>query len=60
MRTKTPHTLAEKELREALAGFDLLYLIPAVTVSLLIQVFRAWRWKIELSPLADLKFSYRT
>jgi uncharacterized protein (TIRG00374 family) len=45
------------ELRVALAGFNLLYLIPAVTVSLLIQVFRAWRWKIELSPLADLKFS---
>jgi uncharacterized protein (TIRG00374 family) len=45
------------ELREALVSFNLLYLIPAVAVSLLIQIFRAWRWKIELSPLADLRFS---
>jgi len=46
-----------EELGQALAGFNLLYLVPAVAVSLMIQIFRAWRWKIELSPLADLKFS---
>jgi hypothetical protein len=46
-----------QELLDALAGFNHLYLIPAITVSLLIQIFRAWRWKIELSPLADLRFS---
>jgi uncharacterized protein (TIRG00374 family) len=45
------------ELKTALAGFNVLYLVPAVAISLLIQVFRAWRWKIELSPLAKLPFS---
>ncbi len=45
------------ELATALAGFNLLYLIPAVAVSLLIQIVRAWRWKIELSPLANIRFA---
>lgn len=45
------------ELLSALSGFSLLYLFPLVGISLLIQVFRAWRWRIELSPLEDLPFS---
>jgi len=44
------------ELRQALAGFHHGFLVPLVAISLLIQVFRAWRWQIELSPLARLPF----
>ena len=39
-------------LRAAFAQFDARWLIPAVAVSLAIQVFRAWRWQLELRPLA--------
>ena len=39
------------EIATALAKFDTAYLLPAIVVSLLIQVFRAWRWQLELSPL---------
>jgi hypothetical protein len=42
------------ELGTALAAFDLRYLVPLVLISLTIQVFRAWRWQIELSPLERL------
>jgi len=45
-----------EELRSALALFNPWYLIPLVLISLTIQVFRAWRWQIELSPLARLPF----
>jgi uncharacterized protein (TIRG00374 family) len=45
------------EIIGALHDFDLRYLPPAIIISLLIQVFRAWRWKIELSPLADIPFA---
>jgi len=45
------------ELLSALSGFSLPYLFPLVGISLLIQVFRAWRWRIELSPIEDLPFS---
>jgi len=41
----------------ALHGFDARYLIAAVAVSLTIQVFRAWRWRIELTPLRPLPFA---
>ncbi len=41
-------------LRAALARFDWRWLVPAVTLSLLIQVFRAWRWQLELRPLARI------
>jgi uncharacterized protein (TIRG00374 family) len=44
------------ELRTALAGFEWRYLVLLVLISLLIQIFRAWRWKLELSPLARLPF----
>src|SRR5262249_58165025 len=29
---------------------------PAVAVSLLLQVFRAWRWQLQLRPLARIPF----
>ncbi len=45
------------EVATALHGFDARYLIAAVAVSLTIQVFRAWRWQIELTPLRRLPFS---
>jgi len=44
------------ELLGAFSGFNFWYLIPAVLISLAIQVFRAWRWQIELSPLERLPF----
>ncbi len=45
------------EVMVALHGFDWRYLIAAVAVSLTIQVFRAWRWQIELTPLRPLPFA---
>ncbi len=44
------------ELGAALSRFDPRYLVPLVLISLMIQVFRAWRWQIELRPLRDLPF----
>src|SRR5262245_690236 len=35
----------------ALARFDRRWLLPALAISLLLQVFRAWRWQLELRPL---------
>jgi glycosyltransferase 2 family protein len=40
-----------EQLRDALAQLDARWLVPAVVLSLLIQVFRAWRWQLELRPL---------
>jgi uncharacterized protein (TIRG00374 family) len=42
------------DLRDAFGRLDARWLVPAVTVSLLIQVFRAWRWQLELRPLARI------
>ena len=39
------------ELGQALARVDGSWLLVAVIVSLLIMVFRAWRWQLELRPL---------
>lgn len=39
------------EVGAALGQFNLWYLLPAVGVSLAMQVFRAWRWQLELRPL---------
>lgn len=39
------------DLGTALRQFDARFLIPAIGVSLLMQVFRAWRWQLELRPL---------
>lgn len=41
----------------AFTGFDIRYLGLAIALSLMIQVVRAWRWKLELSPLVDLRYS---
>ena len=35
----------------ALQRFDLRWLIPAFGISLLLQIFRAWRWQLEIRPL---------
>jgi uncharacterized protein (TIRG00374 family) len=43
-------------LHTALHRFDASYVVPLVAISLLIQVFRALRWKVELRPLADVPF----
>ncbi len=40
----------------ALARFDLRYLVPLIAISLGIQILRAWRWQIELSPIKQLPF----
>lgn len=45
-----------EELGRAFATFNPLWLIPAVAISLAIQLMRAWRWQLELRPLARLSF----
>lgn len=39
------------ELGDALGHFDWRFLVPMVAVSLTMQIFRAWRWQLELRPL---------
>lgn len=39
------------DLSESFRRFDWRWLIPGVLISLLLQVFRAWRWQMELLPL---------
>jgi uncharacterized protein (TIRG00374 family) len=48
--------VAWAEVIEALRQFDHFYLWLAIAISFAIQLVRAWRWKIELSPLADISF----
>jgi uncharacterized protein (TIRG00374 family) len=48
--------VALDEVGAAIAEVDVRYLCAAFAVSLAIQVFRAWRWQIELTPLARLPF----
>ena len=49
-------TSGSDELRDAFAHLDARWLVPAVAISLLLQVFRAWRWQLELRPLARIPF----
>lgn len=42
------------ELGQALGRFHPAWLVPAIAISLLLQVFRAWRWQLELRPLARI------
>ena len=44
------------DLGHALSQVDASWLIVAVGVSLMIQVFRAWRWQLELQPLVHVPF----
>lgn len=46
----------QDELLSALKQFNFWYLIPAVAVSLVMQLFRAWRWQLELRPLEHVRF----
>jgi uncharacterized protein (TIRG00374 family) len=39
------------ELGAALERFDARWLVPAVAISFLLMVMRAWRWQLELRPL---------
>ncbi len=39
------------ELRTAMQRFDARWLVPAFAISFVLQVFRAWRWQLELRPL---------
>ena len=50
------HKVAMSEVVAALRNFDTRFLAAAFSVSLMIQVLRAWRWQIELTPLARLRF----
>src|SRR5512147_403225 len=42
------------ELGAALERFDARWLVPAVAISLLLMVMRAWRWQLELRPLEHI------
>jgi uncharacterized protein (TIRG00374 family) len=42
------------DLGTALERFDLRWLVPALAISLTLQVFRAWRWQLELRPLQHI------
>jgi len=42
------------ELDAALERFDARWLVPAVAISLLLMVMRAWRWQLELRPLQHI------
>jgi len=44
------------EVVAALEGFDRRWIAGAFAVSLAIQVLRAWRWQIELTPLAKVPY----
>ena len=39
------------EVHTAMQRFDGRWLVPAFAISFLLQVFRAWRWQLELQPL---------
>src|SRR6185369_16116566 len=50
------HKVDMSEVGAALESFDSRWLIAAFAVSLALQVLRAWRWQIELTPLAVIPF----
>src|ERR1700751_228052 len=45
------------ELSAALQRLNGGWLLVAIMVSLLIMVFRAWRWQLELRPLEHIPFT---
>lgn len=46
-----------REVGEALERFDFAWLLVAIAISLSIQLLRALRWQVELSPLARLPYA---
>jgi len=44
------------ELGGAFRQLDARWFVPAIALSLLLQVFRAWRWQLELRPLTHVPF----
>jgi len=49
--------VALSEVAAALGDFDARWLVAAFAVSLMIQVLRALRWQVELTPLARVPFT---
>ncbi|MBI4515930.1 MAG: flippase-like domain-containing protein [Deltaproteobacteria bacterium] len=47
-------TVPLAELGAAFQRFDVRWLVPAVAISLVLQVLRAWRWQLELRPLSHI------
>lgn len=43
--------VAWNDLVAAFERFEVFWLAPAIAISLLLQIFRAWRWQLELLPL---------
>ena len=48
--------VALDQLGGAFRQLDARWFVPAIALSLLLQVFRAWRWQLELRPLAHVPF----
>ncbi len=44
------------DLRSALGRFDARWLVPAFAISFILQLFRTWRWQLELRPLERVGF----
>ncbi len=42
------------DLGAAFGRFDARWLVPAFAISIVLQVFRAWRWQLELRPLIHI------
>lgn len=45
------------QLRDSFRHFDAWWLVPAVGLSLLLQVLRTFRWQLELLPLEEIPFA---
>ena len=50
------HGVALGDLGDAFRDLDARWFVPAIALSLLLQVFRTWRWQLELRPLAHVPF----
>ncbi|MBI1818375.1 MAG: flippase-like domain-containing protein [Deltaproteobacteria bacterium] len=42
------------DLGAAFGRFDARWLVPAFAISIMLQIFRAWRWQLELRPLTHI------
>jgi len=53
----TLHNVSMKELAASFKTVDYLYIVPAVFVMLLSYLFRAYRWRILISPMKQVEVS---